>query len=77
MLPRNQGLWFCKTPIAMTHCPFDADTHVKRKVEPGEGMSFWFADVPEGGVTENTYLSACVSFSLVFRTLRGFPNWLF
>ena len=48
--------------MAHSASPFERDAlHVKRKIEPTEGLSFWFADVPEGGVTENTYLSACVS----------------
>jgi len=46
-------------------CPFGPDIHVKRKIEPTKGLSLWFADVPEGGITENTYLSACASSSFV------------
>ena len=41
----------------MAQSLFERDTQVKHKIEPAEGLSFWFADVPEGGVTENTYLS--------------------
>jgi len=44
----------------MAHSPFESNTQVKRKIEPADGLSLWFAEVPEGGVTENTYLSACV-----------------
>ena len=43
----------------MADCPFDTNIHVKRKVEPAEGLSWWFADVPEGGVNEDTYLCLC------------------
>ena len=51
----------------MDQCPLGPNTRVKRKIEPAEGLSFWFADVPEGGVTEDTYLSGCVSST--FRVL--------
>jgi hypothetical protein len=62
--PDTRGAWFCKNPpITMpVNCPLGPNTHVKRKVEPSEGLSLWFADVPEGGLTEDTYLSGCVSF---------------
>jgi len=55
-------------------CPFDPDIHVKRKIEPAKGMSLWFADVPEGGITENTYLSACASSGRVFGPSGDFVN---
>ncbi|KAF9648802.1 hypothetical protein BDM02DRAFT_3186786 [Thelephora ganbajun] len=45
----------------MARCPFDSNTHVKREIKTAEGLTFWFADVPEGGITENTYLSAVTS----------------
>lgn len=55
---------------------FERDTQVKHKIEPTEGLSFWFADVPEGGVTENTYLSGYVSPDSAIAS-GGFPNLLF
>lgn len=50
----------------MTDCPFGPNAHVKRKIEPAEGVTLWFGDVPEGGVTDDTYLFACVSSILIF-----------
>jgi len=66
-----------RTPIIMAHSPFESNTQVKRKVEPADGLSFWFAEVPEGGVTENTYLSACVSSSFALGSSGDFAGPLF
>lgn len=55
----------------MVDCPLGSDTHVKRKIEPSEGLTFWFADVPE-----DMFLSACVSSIFVFQVIRGPLSWL-
>ena len=59
--------WFGDPPFAsnlalltMTDFPFESNIHVKRKIEPAEGFSLWFADVPEGGLAADTYLCWCV-----------------
>jgi hypothetical protein len=48
------------TLLTMTDSPFESNIHVKRKIEPAEGLSLWFADVPEGGLAEDTFLFWCV-----------------
>jgi len=68
-----RGAWFRRIPpIAMDNCPFDSKTPVKRKIEPYEGLFIWFGDVPEGGLTEDTYLCGCVLSIFMFRAIRGF-----
>ena len=70
----TRGAWFRRTPpIAMVNCPLE-NTPVKRKIEPYEGLSLWFGDVPEGGLTEDTYLVGCVLSILMFRAIRGFSS---
>lgn len=54
----------------MVNCPLGPDTHVKRKIELSEGLTFWFADVPEGGLTEDVFLSAFRLYSC-FGSSRG------
>lgn len=55
----------------MVDCPFDSELQVKRKVET-KGLSWWFADVPEGGdVGDTTYLCLCVKFNF-FLAVREF-----
>ena len=66
-----------RTPIVMAHSPFESNTQIKCKIEPADGLSFWFAEIPEGGVTENTYLSACVSSSFTLGLSEGFACRLF
>ena len=56
----------------MAHSPFESNTQVKRKIEPADGLSLWFAEVPEGGITENTYMFACVSSNFALGAIRGF-----
>lgn len=58
------------TFFLMDDCPFDANT----KIEPVEGTCWWFADVPEAGITEDTYLSGYVSFSFASLAAGEFPE---
>ena len=52
---------------------FDEQLQTKCKIEI-EGLSWWFADVPEGGVdvASDTYLCLYASSNLVFEAVRGF-----
>jgi mannose-6-phosphate isomerase-like protein (cupin superfamily) len=40
-------------------------------------MCWWFAEVPEGGIADDTYLSGCVSFGSAFLAVNVFLKSLY